>query len=795
VDKRFATFALLVALFFVTNQVIYTFFFPQPPAENPPAAADGNPAAKQAAGANKPAAEDEPAGEKPQDAAVAAAPDKANTDGKPATEQASDKAATTTPSDDAEPAIAPQWATLGSADPASPYRMLVVLTNQGAAVERLELNSPRYHHLEDRSGYLGPLALEDAPGREGALVHVVGPGTPAAAAGLLPDDVITAVDGQKISSAVQLVDVMQGTKTGQEVTLTIKRQAEEKQLTATTVRRPLDVLRPEFDSAAVEVVRPDNHDPLSFLTTLSQFDDRTIGDDNQELSGVKLRTAPWKTEVVGPDEVRFQAVLPKLGLRLEKVYRLAKVPADDHSNPDFPAYNLVLDVSVTNIGDAARKVAYRLDGPTGLPIEGAWYANKIARGKSAWSLFAAAGLRDVIVHFDGGKTTEVGLPEIIRPDFKRVWTNSPLDFIAVDAQYFASAVIPMKEKQSDVWFAETRPTRVGAIPEETALQKLTNVSFQLDSVTTSLNQGDRMSHRFQIFAGPKRPDLLAQYGPPSATLRDLVYYGWFWFVAQPMLAVLHMFYHVVGNYGIAIIMLTVLVRGCMFPLSRKQALSAQKMQELQPEIKKLHERYKNEPEKKVKAQQDLFRQHQYNPLSGCLPGIVQLPIFVGLYRSLMVDVELRQAPLFGEHVHWASNLAAPDMLWNWSGIMFDTVTQGTGFFGLGPYLNVFPLITVGLFLWQQKMFMPPPADEQAAMQQKMMQYMMVFMAIMFYKVASGLCLYFIASSIWGICERKLLPKKTIATDGSPAGGAVAVLPSNGTNGAANSTKKRQRGRK
>ena len=89
------------------------------------------------------------------------------------------------------------------------------------------------------------------------------------------------------------------------------------------------------------------------------------------------------------------------------------------------------------------------------------------------------------------------------------------------------------------------------------------------------------------------------------------------------------------------------------------------------------------------------------------------------------------------------------MLWNWSHVMPEFVTQGTGFFGLGPYLNVLPLVTIALFIWQQKMFMPPPADEQAAMQQKMMQYMMIFMGIMFYKVASGLCLYFIASSLVG----------------------------------------------
>jgi YidC/Oxa1 family membrane protein insertase len=240
-------------------------------------------------------------------------------------------------------------------------------------------------------------------------------------------------------------------------------------------------------------------------------------------------------------------------------------------------------------------------------------------------------------------------------------------------------------------------------------------------------------------------------------------------------------------------MLTVLVRGCMFPLSRKQALGAQKMQELQPEMKKISEKYKSDPQKRTQATQELFRKHNYNPVGGCLLAFAQLPIFVGLYRSLMVDVELRQAPLFTEKIRWASNLSAPDMLWNWTGVVPDFITQGTGIFGLGPYLNILPLITIALFIWQQKMFMPPPADEQAAMQQKMMKYMMIFMGILFFKVASGLCVYFIASSLWGVCERKLLPKAKAKKDEATAGAAVATAPSGGNGAPAG--KKRQRGRK
>jgi YidC/Oxa1 family membrane protein insertase len=102
------------------------------------------------------------------------------------------------------------------------------------------------------------------------------------------------------------------------------------------------------------------------------------------------------------------------------------------------------------------------------------------------------------------------------------------------------------------------------------------------------------------------------------------------------------------------------------------------------------------------------------------------------------------------------------MLFDWSGFMPELITSGVGMFGLGPYFNLLPIITIFLFIWQQKMFMPPAMDEQQAMQQKMMKYMMVFFGILFFKVAAGLCLYFIATSLWSVAERKLLPKTEAA---------------------------------
>jgi YidC/Oxa1 family membrane protein insertase len=118
-------------------------------------------------------------------------------------------------------------------------------------------------------------------------------------------------------------------------------------------------------------------------------------------------------------------------------------------------------------------------------------------------------------------------------------------------------------------------------------------------------------------------------------------------------------------------------------------------------------------------------------------------------------VALRQSSLI-PGLHWCSNLAGPDMLWYWKPYLPGIITdEANGF--LGPYFNILPIITIILFIVQQKMFMPPPTDEQMRMQQKMMNIMMVVMGFMFFCVPSGLCVYFIASSLWGLAERKLLP--------------------------------------
>ncbi|MDZ7618911.1 MAG: YidC/Oxa1 family insertase periplasmic-domain containing protein [Patescibacteria group bacterium] len=681
------------------------------------------------------------------------------------------------------PEVPPQWLTLGSLDPKSPYRMLVTLTNRGAAVVRIELNNPRYLDLEHRGAYLGHLAVEDDHAARGCLVQVVGHGTPADTAGLRAGDVITAIDAVAVTGCASLASALNERSADAAAMITVRREGKELQLPANLTRQPM------------EVIRPEGEDPLSMLMTFRQLGDERLPRDleleemakgadskasdaerkdmpppeyvSRELPGLDLRTGTWEVlEGASQAQVEFRRVLPKWGVEVIKSYRLVETPPESLEDPDYKAYHLVLGIRIANLGSQSRAVAYQLDGPTGLPTEGWWYANKIGRE----GVFGgAAGMRDVIVHRDGLSLKQIGCPTIADDKFGAPPQDERVRYIGVDAQYFSAVLIPQKANPEDLWFKQWQPLRVGPRPE---IAKLANTSCRLVSLEHELAPGESLRHEYEFFAGPKKPPLLAKYG-----LGEVVYYGWFGWLAQPMVHVLHFFHdYLVFNFGLAIIMLTVLVRGCMYPLSHKQALGAQKMQLIQPELKKLQEKYKNDVEGRTKAQQELFRKHNYNPLSGCLVLFIQLPIFMALYRSLMVDVELRGASLFTPAIRWCSNLAAPDMLFDWSNFMPDWIVSGQSMFALGPYFNLLPIITIALFIVQQKLLMPPATDDQTRMQQNMMKYMMLFMGVLFFKVASGLCIYFIASSLWGVAERKLLPhpSKESPTNGKQAGAARSM---------------------
>lgn len=668
-----------------------------------------------------------------------------------------------------------QYATIGSLDPADGYRLMVTMSTEGAAVLRAELSSPRYTDQHDWSGYLGELQLRNVA--EGVEVQVVGRGTPAAQAKpnpIIPGDVITAIGNEKTGGKLTVAGLnvaLARTQPNQEITLQVRSgDGAPQPRTVRLRRRPFAVVRPEIENYRMRgdeppadfVARP------SFLMTLPQLGDTPLSEENARRLTALLEKGNWNLAASDEKSVTFtMEAVP--GLTVVKRYSIAKVPTDKLDDPNYPGYHVVMDVEFQNTGEAEQKLVYQLDGPTGMPVEGWWFAHKISRGR--W--MGGAGLRDIVVRFDGNPIAQLDCSAIVEGEVQPMGNGQGLAYGGVDGQYFAAVLIPVRKTLDDVWFETVEAIVSGAMPNPRT-PTFGNVTTRFTHLPITVDAGGKFAESYQVFLGPKRPNLLAQYqaaNNPDYSLEDIVYYGLALFgaVARAMLVILHFFHGIVGNYGIAIIMLTVVVRGAMFPLSYRQTKSMARMQALKPEMDRINEQYKTDMQKRSQAMQELYRKHQINPLAGCLPVFLQLPIFMGLYRALMVDVELRQSPLISESVRWCSNLAAPDMLWNWTGVMPGFIVNF-----LGPYLNVLPLVTVVLFLVTQKMSMPAPTNEQAAMQQKMMKYMTVFIGFLFYKVASGLCLYFIASSLWGIAERKLLPKTQAAS--SPAGGAAGSAP-------------------
>src|SRR3569623_167448 len=307
-DRRFYTFLALSAAVLLVNILVMKWLAP-PPGQQP--------AAKQQAAADRDIEKAEKPKRKPIAAKEKSGDNEKNEKEKPAEVKATPKA---------EPQ---RWVTLGSADESDPYRMLVTLTNRGAAVERIVLNSHRFHDLDDRSGYLGHLELIKSKDPKGCLVRVVGKGTPADRAGLKPDDVLLAADDQPVQSVAALSDVLASKKPEDALALSISRNGKPMSLSATLARKPLEIVRPEYTiedgedegeprEADFGETDPKIIHPLSFLMTLAKIDGEEIGKDEEELAGVNLRTGNWTMlpcDPKKPDEAAFEMELPEHQLR------------------------------------------------------------------------------------------------------------------------------------------------------------------------------------------------------------------------------------------------------------------------------------------------------------------------------------------------------------------------------------------------------------------------------------------------------------------------------------------------
>ncbi len=236
---------------------------------------------------------------------------------------------------------------------------------------------------------------------------------------------------------------------------------------------------------------------------------------------------------------------------------------------------------------------------------------------------------------------------------------------------------------------------------------------------------------YQLFVGPKQLSLLRTIGHE---LERAVDFGWFGFVARPLLGLLVFLYSFTGNYGWSIVLLTVGIRIVFYPVNKRQAEAMKAMQRIQPELKKLQEKYKDDRERLNREMMDLYRRHKVNPLAGCLPMLLQLPVFFGLYRALMEAIELRHAPFIG----WITDLSQPDRL---GSIAIPFVSP--------PGIPVLTLLMGASMVIQQRL---TPASGDPT-QQRMMMLLPIVFTVMFVNFPSGLVLYWFANNVMSIAQQ------------------------------------------
>jgi YidC/Oxa1 family membrane protein insertase len=479
-------------------------------------------------------------------------------------------------------------------------------------------------------------------------------------------------------------------------------------------------------------------------------------------------------------EAIYATALREMGVRIVKTFSLEK-----------KQYHIGLTVRIEPLpGEKPKDFRYQLSGSRGEPIEGKWYAGVYRNAMFGWVENGSAKryMEDAAtIHNNLGSETKVSAAE------RRIV------YAAGTTQYFASALC-VDDQQGNTDFIERAcATAEGSHPKDKP--QFGDITPRMVSKAQKFESGP-VEHKYLLYHGPIKVRLLKQFRDPATAVDpDLVEryaktltletmtdhasetmigrfassIGWTdvtILTTNAMHWVLGQLRRVIPVPGLTIIILTLIVRAFLWPLSRRQQANMAKMQDkmkaLQPELKKLEEEYKGKDQQEFQQKKmKVMMANGVNPMSqlgGCLLMFAQMPIFMGLYYCLMENVFFRL-----ESFLWIPNLSAPDMLFKFGEIPYisDPANIGSTFY-LGPYFNLLPIIAVSFMFVQQKLFTPPPTDEQQRMQQSMFKYMMIFMGFIFYKVAAGLCIYFITSSLWGLAERKLLPKPKPAAE-VPAG--------------------------
>jgi YidC/Oxa1 family membrane protein insertase len=547
------------------------------------------------------------------------------------------------------------------------------------------------------------------------------------------------------------------------------------------------------DRAAMALIEPPS--PPAF--TIPELRVRLKG--SEAWSTLDLSDSVWKVVAIAPDlvtlEIAIEDAAGKPVLKLRKTFFLA--PRSAAAKPGLPQYELQLKVEVESASAVVDKVTYALAGPPALPIEGVagMPAGMVRGGTQVMPAVGGRGGAATAVRGSWADRT-VTVEQLPAKDVKRgealpemkAFGSTDLAWVGEMDKYFAIVMIPQPPAvegtfvagAESVWYRASSGQTDQAVPMARVLSR-----------ELSPAAGETVSHEFAIFAGPKDDGLLEKlYGPLGLT-KLIAWSSPCCFVPLPgieylsrfLVGVLEAFHYVVANYGLAIILLVVLLRVVLHPITRWSTRSMVEMQKLQPKMQEIREKYAND---KQKMQEEMQKMGGMKMFGGCLPMFLQMPIWIALYTALGVAIQLRHASFLP--ADWLpagsmflQDLSAPDMMLHWQTPLFlpgleipvlgwilgaiQGMLAGGAPGGGITTLNVLPIL-LGVSMYLQQKFSPqaPSANPQMASQRKMMNLMSIFFALILYSAPAGLNLYIATSTFLGVLEQRYIKKNLAAEE-------------------------------
>ncbi|WP_198338291.1 membrane protein insertase YidC [Labrenzia sp. VG12] len=381
-------------------------------------------------------------------------------------------------------------------------------------------------------------------------------------------------------------------------------------------------------------------------------------------------------------------------------------------------YLFTVDQSVENTGaEAVTLYPYGLIARKGIPeTSGIWILHEGLLG-----VFGEEGLQEI----DYSDLEEEGA---VRP------AKTDNGWLGITDKYWAATLIPVPGQEIQPSFSHSAKSG----------------NFQADflgnGVTVSAGStGETSSY---LFAGAKETKLIDSYEETLGLNRFelLIDWGWFYFLTKPMFFAIDYFFHLLGNFGVAILVVTVLVKLVFFPLANKSYVSMSKMKLVQPQMTEIRETYKDDRQKQQQALMELYKKEKINPLAGCLPILIQIPVFFALYKVLFVTIEMRHAPFFG----WIQDLSAPDP------------TSLFNLFGLIPWdppqllmIGVWPLL-MGITMFVQMKMNPAPPDPT---QQMIFTWMPIVFTFMLASFPAGLVIYWAWNNTLSVTQQYVIMRR------------------------------------